>query len=121
MRSADRIGGDISRLSRFSRSLRAEEFSSHSRDARLLAAEVKTTSSGTREHWANFIECFHTRRGPPVISRNAFVRTATCLLGNIAIRSKMRLAWDFGQMTTVQDEGRQWMSRPEHAPWKIVV
>jgi predicted dehydrogenase len=87
----------------------------------LKAAEVKSTSSGNREHWANFIECIHTRARPTSDIEKCLRSTATCLLGNIAIRSKMRLDWDAGQMTIVQNEGRRWMSRPERAPWKIVV
>jgi predicted dehydrogenase len=87
----------------------------------LQAAEVKASSSGNKEHWANFIESIRTRAKPTSDIEKCFRSTATCLLGNIAIRSKMRLDWDADRMMIVQEEGRKWMSRPERAPWKIVV
>jgi predicted dehydrogenase len=91
------------------------------RGSTLEAVEVKATGGGNKDHWANFIECMHTRARPTSDIEKCFRSTTTCLLGNIAIRSKMRLDWDVDQQTIVQEDGRKWMSRPERAPWKIVV
>lgn len=36
--------------------------------------DVKSTSSGNANHWANFLECVCTRQRPAATSRTAFVR-----------------------------------------------
>ena len=87
----------------------------------LLETKVKASSQGNREHWANFIECMHTRKRPTSDVENCFRSTTTCLLANIAMQSKLRLDWDAEKLTILQEDGRKMMSRPERDPWKIVV
>ncbi len=83
--------------------------------------EVKATSSGNLEHWANFLACMKSREKPTSDIEKCFRSTSTCLLGNIALRSKLRLDWDAQKETVLQPEGRKYMSREERKPWKIVV
>ena len=83
--------------------------------------EVKSTSGGNTEHWANFVQCIRTREKPTSDIEKCFRSTSTCLLGNIALRSKLRLDWDEQKLTVAQPEGRKYMSREERKPWKIVV
>ena len=85
------------------------------------SVEVQATSSGNLEHWANFLACMKSREKPTSDIEKCFRSTSTCLLGNIALRSKLRLDWDAQKETIVQPEGRKYMSREERKPWKIVV
>ncbi len=85
------------------------------------AVEVKSTSSGNKLHWANFVECIRTREKPTSDIERCFRSTSTCLLGNIALRSKLRVDWDAEKLTIAQPEAHKYMSREERKPWKIVV
>ena len=50
-----------------------------------------------------------------------FRSTCTCLLGNVALRSKMRLDWDEREMAVSQAAAQGYLSREYRAPWKLVV
>jgi hypothetical protein len=91
------------------------------RGSDLQPEEAKSTSGGNLEHWANFVQCVRTREKPTSDIEKCFRSTSTCLLGNIALRSKLRLDWDDQKLTIAQAEGRKYMSREERKPWKIVV
>jgi len=77
---------------------------------------VRSTSSGN-----DLLECVRSRRRPANDIEKCFRSKFTCLLGKVALRSRMRLDWDAERETIVQPEGVKWMSRPERDPWKIVV
>jgi predicted dehydrogenase len=81
--------------------------------------EVKRTDSGNANHWANFLKCIRTREKPESDIEKCYRSTATCLLGNIAYRSKLRIDWD-GE-TVKQSEARKYMSREYRKPWKLTV
>ena len=83
--------------------------------------EVKSTSSGNLNHWANFLECVRTRERPASDIEKCFRSTSTCLLGNVALRSRMRLDWDEREMTVTQSEAREYLTRAYRAPWKLEV
>ena len=87
----------------------------------LKAEEVKSTDSGNARHWANFLECIKTRQRPTSDIEKCFRSTSTCLLGNIALQTRLHLDWDDQQLTIAQPAGRARMSREERAPWKIEV
>lgn len=82
---------------------------------------VKSTDSGNDNHWANFLECMRTRQKPTSDIEKCQRSTTTCLLGNLALRSGMRLDWDANKWTTVQPEARKWLVREYRKPWKLVV
>ncbi len=83
--------------------------------------EVKSTSSGNRNHWANFLECMKTREKPVSDIETCYRSSATCILGNIALRSKLRLDWDGQKGTVAQAEARKYLSREARKPWKLSV
>jgi predicted dehydrogenase len=83
--------------------------------------EVKSTSSGNANHWANFLDCVRTRQKPISDVETCYRSTATCLLGNVALRSKLRVDWDSKAETTAQKEARKLLSRDYRSPWKLVV
>ena len=82
---------------------------------------VKSSNNAHVDHWTNFLQCVRTRQKPNSDIETCQRSTTTCLLGNVALRSKLRLDWDAKRWTTTQAEARKWLSREERKPWKIVV
>jgi len=89
--------------------------------AAMAEAEEKSTDSGNANHWANFLECVRTRQKPQSDIETCQRSTTTCLLGNVALRSRLRLDWDAQKWTTDQPEARKFLTREYRAPWKLVV
>jgi predicted dehydrogenase len=89
------------------------------RGSDLQAEEVKSSNNSNAAHWANFLECVRTRQKPISDIEKCYRSTATCLLANIALRTKLRLDWD-GE-TVKQAEGRKLMTREYRKPWKLTV
>jgi hypothetical protein len=87
----------------------------------LMNWEMKNTSGGNSEHWANFLSCMHTRERPISDIDKCRRSTATCLLGNVALRSRQRVDLDSKNWTVAQPEARKYLSREYRAPWKLVV
>ncbi len=87
----------------------------------MAEATVKSTDSGNANHWANFLECVRTRQKPISDIETCQRSTTTCLLGNVACRSGMKLDWDARKWTTTQSEPRQFLTREYRKPWKLVV
>ncbi len=87
----------------------------------LEASEMKSTSGGNREHWANFLDCVKTREKPTSDIEKCQHSTTTCLLGNVALRSKLRLDFDPQKWTVAQSDARKYLSREYRKPWKLVV
>jgi predicted dehydrogenase len=85
------------------------------------ASEMKSTGSGNLPHWANFLQCIKSREKPTSDIEKCFRSTTTCLLGNIALRSKQHIDWDEQKLTIAQPEARKYLSREERKPWKIVI
>jgi predicted dehydrogenase len=83
--------------------------------------EVKSSNNSNVAHWANFLECMRSRQRPASDIEICYKSTVTCLLANVSILSKQRVDWDDANNRIAQPELRKYMSRPERAPWKIVV
>ena len=83
--------------------------------------EEKSESGGNVRHWANFLECVRTREKPISDIEICQRSTTTCLLGNVALRSKLRLDWDAQRWTTSQAEAHKYLAREYRKPWKLVV
>jgi len=87
----------------------------------LEASEMKSISGGNREHWANFLDCVKTRERPTSDIEKCQHSTTTCLLGNVALRSKLRLDFDAQKWTVAQADAKKYLSREYRKPWKLVV
>jgi predicted dehydrogenase len=81
----------------------------------------RSESSGNQRHWANFLECVRTREKPASDIEKCFRSTSTCLLGNVALRSKLRLDWDMASLSLKQPEARPLLKREYRKPWKLTV
>ena len=93
-----------------------------SKEGGIDPVEVKNTSGGgNKEHWANFLECVKTRQRPVSDIEICHKSTTTCLLGNIALRSKLRVDFEAATERIAQAEARKYASREARKPWKIVV
>jgi predicted dehydrogenase len=91
------------------------------REPAMAEADVKATDSGNLNHWANFLECVRTRQKPISDIEVCQHSTTTCLLGNVAYRSKLKLDWDVNRWTTAQSEPRKYLTREYRKPWKLTV
>lgn len=89
------------------------------KDSDLEAVEEKSSNNSNMAHWQNFLECVRTRQKPISDIENCYRSTATCLLANVALRSRLRLDWD-GE-TVKQADARRFLTREYRKPWKLSV
>ncbi len=91
------------------------------RGSKLEPVEVKSSNNSNMAHWANFLDCVRTRQKPISDVETCFRTTAACILGNVALLSRMRVDWDDKNQTTVQKEARKYLMREYRKPWKLEV
>ena len=72
-------------------------------------------------HVNDFFDCVKTRK-TPVADISIGHRSATvCHLGNIAVRTKKKIAWDPKTETIVGDaEASKWLTKEYRRPWSLV-
>jgi predicted dehydrogenase len=87
--------------------------------ADLEAIEERARNHMNLAHWANFLECMRTRKKPVCDIEIGHRSTSTCILGNIALRSRTRLDWD--GITVKQAEARSLLARKYRKPWKLEI
>jgi len=87
----------------------------------LAAVNEKASNSTNMAHWANFLECVKTRQKPISDIETGHRSTATCLLGNVALRSGLRIDWDDKTQTARQKEAARYLKREYRKPWKLSV
>ncbi|HLJ18249.1 MAG TPA: Gfo/Idh/MocA family oxidoreductase [Bryobacteraceae bacterium] len=91
------------------------------RGSDLEPSQEKSTSSGNALHWQNFLECIRTRQRPISDIEKCAHSTTTCLLGNVALRSQLRLDWDVQQWTVEQAPAKKFLTREYRSPWNLTV
>jgi predicted dehydrogenase len=91
------------------------------RGSTIMNWEMKSSSGGNPEHWANFLDCVRTRQRPVSDIEKCRRSTSACLLGNIALRSRQRVDLDSTNWTVAQPEARKYLAREYRAPWKLAV
>ncbi len=72
-------------------------------------------------HWKNFLECIRSRQKPTSDIETCVRSTTTCLLGNVSMRSKMRLDWNEKEWTVSQKEAKPYLKARYRKPWKLEV
>ena len=85
------------------------------------AVEVKSEDGGNLNHWANFLSCVKTRQRPISDIEVCNRSTATCLLGNVALRSKLQLDFNPKTWTVEQAAAKPFLHREYRKPWKLEV
>src|SRR5712691_1961218 len=91
------------------------------KDSGLEAVTVKSANNSNMAHWANFLDCVKTRQRPISDIEIGHRSTTTALLGNVALRSKLRIDWDAKAETTAQPAARKFLHREYRKPWKLEV
>jgi predicted dehydrogenase len=87
----------------------------------LEASEMKRVSDPHPLHWANFLNCLKTRRQPNSDIETCVRSSTTCLLGNLAYRSRSRVDWDDQRSTVLQTGLEQHLHYEYRKPWKLEV
>jgi predicted dehydrogenase len=82
---------------------------------------VKSSNNQNMAHWANFLDCVKTRQKPNSDIEICQRSTTTCLLANVALRSRLRLDWDEPKWTVKQSDARKYLSREDRKPWKLSI
>jgi predicted dehydrogenase len=74
----------------------------------------------SNNHMANFLACCRSRQ-QPICNVEVGHRSCTvCHIGNIAVRTGLRLRWDPQTERFVDnEEANRWLSRPMRAPWRL--
>ena len=91
------------------------------KDSGLTAMEVKRGIDGHPAHWTNFLDCVRTRKRPNSDIETCVRSTTACLLGNVSLRSKLRLDWDQRTKSVAQPEAAPFLRREYRAPWKLEI
>jgi predicted dehydrogenase len=87
----------------------------------LEAAEAHRSNESLLEHWQNFLDCIKSRKRPVSDIEIGHHSTTTALLGNVSLRSKLRIDWESQRETTLQPEARPLLRREYRKPWKLEV
>jgi Oxidoreductase family, C-terminal alpha/beta domain len=84
------------------------------------AAERGSGSSQHIPHVRNFLDAMKTRARPAGDIEIGHKSTVPCLIGNIALRTGMKLRWD-GKAERFSNsvEANAMLSRPYRAPWRL--
>jgi myo-inositol 2-dehydrogenase / D-chiro-inositol 1-dehydrogenase len=71
-------------------------------------------------HVRNFLDCVKSRQRPAGDIEIGHKSTAPCLIGNIALRTGLKLQWD-GQAERFSNssEANRMLTRPYRAPWHL--
>ncbi len=90
---------------------------------RTPAMMMDSVNNEHADHVRNFLDCVKSRRRPTSDIEIGHRSTSACLLGNVAYRSKERLAWDVPNQRLTQGsaEAHRLLSREYRAPWKLAV
>jgi predicted dehydrogenase len=70
-------------------------------------------------HWANFVKCIRTREKPNSDIETCVRSSATSILGNVSLRSKLRLDWEETHHTVTQPEARPLLHPDSRAQWAV--
>jgi predicted dehydrogenase len=87
----------------------------------LQPSEMKRVADPHPLHWANFVDCVRTRKAPNSEIETCFRSSAACILGNLSLRTRMRLDWDDEKKTVLQTEARRFLSAEPSNSWKVTL
>lgn len=90
---------------------------------RTAAMRMQQVDDGLFEHAGNMLECVKTRKRPACDIEDGHHSSATCLLGNVALRTRERIAFDPVKQELVSPSAaaRKLFGREYRAPWKLTV
>jgi predicted dehydrogenase len=78
------------------------------------------SSQANISHVSNFFDCIKTRKHPVADVAIGHRSATVCHLGNIAIRTNKKIAWNPATETIVGDaEAAKWLTKEYRQPWKL--
>jgi predicted dehydrogenase len=89
--------------------------------ARTASMRMDEVDDGLFNHVGNMLECLKTRKRPASDIEYGHQSSATCLLGNVALRSRERIEFDpvKQELRNPSPAARKLFSREYRAPWKL--
>jgi hypothetical protein len=84
---------------------------------------MEEVDDGLFNHAGNMLECLKTRQRPASDIEFGYQSSATCLLGNVALRTRERIEFDpvKQELKNASAAARKLFSREYRAPWKLSV
>lgn len=84
--------------------------------------KIENKNNQGQTHARNFLDCIKSRKEPTSDIEIGHRSTSTCLLGNIALRSGKRIAWN-SKTEKIESEpaAAKYLTREYRKPWKLVV
>jgi len=97
--------------------------SGHDEVERTAEMKMESANNSHFDHVRNFLDCVKSRQRPISDIEIGHRSTSTCLLANVAYRSKEKLVWDVANQRLVGAgaEARRLLGREYRAPWKLTV
>ena len=86
----------------------------------VIDARTEKGKQDTSDHARNFLDCVASREKCNCDVEVGHRSATVCHLGNIAVRSGRKIAWDPAKEQIVgDDETARMLSRPYRGPWKL--
>ncbi len=87
------------------------------------AMKMEQVDDGLLNHVGNLLECMRTRQRPHTDIEYGHRSSSTCLLGNVALRTREHLEWDVANQKLLKGSpaAEKLLSREYRAPWKLTV
>ncbi|HXJ43559.1 MAG TPA: Gfo/Idh/MocA family oxidoreductase [Bryobacteraceae bacterium] len=82
---------------------------------------VQSSNNHGRDHWRNFLDCIKSRKRPNSDIEIGHRSTSTALLGNIALRTGLRIDWNGDKETAAQPQAKPYLERNYRKPWELKV
>ncbi len=91
--------------------------------ARSASMRMDEVDDGLFNHAGNMLDCLKTRQRPASDIEHGQQSSATCLLGNVALRTRERIEFDpvKQELKNASAAARKIFSREYRAPWKLSV
>ena len=99
--------------------MRPQEDAPRDQIARISPEQGARSNDSTLSHWQDFVASMKSRELPISDIEIGHRSTATCLLANVALRSRQRVEWDPETETTPNKEAETYLRREYRAPWKL--
>jgi predicted dehydrogenase len=89
--------------------------------ARTASMRMEQVDDGLLNHVGNMLECVKSRQRPACDIEAGQQSSATCLLGNVALRTRGRVEFDpvKQELNNPSPEARKLFAREYRAPWKL--
>ena len=91
--------------------------------ARTASIRMEQVDDGLFNHVGNLLECMRTRERPACDIETGQHSSATCLLGNVALRTRERIEFDpvRQELRNASAAAKKLFAREYRAPWKLTV